>query len=134
MKPRGRPRASNVPRTEQLRLAKQAQRNRLRAAGMRTIQIDLAAETAEKLKVARGDPQFGEALDALLDRLVIRVSEFPQLRDLAWNRADDLITAHEAFGLYERNWRFVDVNRLDPRERALIERLTDTYGAGLINA
>jgi len=134
MKPRGRPRASTIPRAEQLRRAKQAQRNRMRAAGVRTVQMDLPEDTAEKLKVARGDPGFREALEALLDRLVVRVSEFPQLRDLAWNRAGDLITAREAFSLYERNWRFVDVNRLDPRERALIDRLTDTFGAGVINA
>jgi hypothetical protein len=106
----------------------------MREAGIRTVQMDLAEASAEKLKVARRDPGFGEALEELLDRLVVRLSEFPQLRDLAWNRAGDYITASEAFSLYERNWRFVDVNRLEPQERALVDRLTAAFGAGVINA
>jgi hypothetical protein len=36
--------------------------------------------------------------------------------------------------LYERNWRFVDPGRLDERERALIERLAQRFGAGVIHA
>ena len=69
----------------------------------------------------------------MLDRLVVRIDDYPQLRDLAWNRSGGLIQAREAFQLYERNWRYVDVNRLEANERALIERLTVEFGGGVVN-
>jgi len=69
----------------------------------------------------------------MLDRMLVRVADYPQLRDLAWNRSDQLIPAREAFALYERNWRFVEANRLDEAERALIERLKAQFGSGVIN-
>jgi hypothetical protein len=134
MKPKHRPRTTKISRTEQLRIAKRAQRERQRRAGIRSVQLDLADDMAERLRVARRDPGFLTALDELLDRFVVRVADHPQLRDLAWNRADEFIAAREAFGLYERNWRLVDENRLDERERELIDRLAATFGAGVINA
>jgi hypothetical protein len=133
MKARGRPRVSAVPRDEQLRRAKRAQRARQRAAGIVTAQLVLPETIAEKLRVASRSAEFLPALDALLDRLLVRVTDYPQLRDLAWNRAHGLIGAREAFQLYERNWRFVDVDRLDAGERALLERLTAEFGNGVIN-
>jgi hypothetical protein len=134
MKPKHRPRTTKISRTEQLRIAKRAQRERQRRAGIRSVQLDLADDMAERLRVARRDPGFLTALDELLDRFVVRVADHPQLRDLAWNRVDEFITAREAFGLYERNWRLVDENRLDERERELIDRLAAAFGAGVINA
>ena len=44
-----------------------------------------------------------------------------------------MIPASEAFALYERNWRFVDADRLDDAERAFIERLKIEFGHGVIN-
>jgi hypothetical protein len=60
-------------------------------------------------------------------------ADFPELRVLAWNR-DPLrpIPAAEAFELYERNWRFVEVDRLEAREADLIDRLTQRYGRGVL--
>ena len=35
----------------------------------------------------------------------------------------------EALGLYERNWRHVRPDSLEPRERALLDALRRTFGA-----
>jgi hypothetical protein len=134
MKGRGRPRTSNVDRTEQLRLAKRAQRARQRAAGIVSVELALPAPLAAKLAVARRSRDFTRLLERTLDAAVIRLADYPQLRDLAWNRTDELIGAKEAFQLYERNWRFIDVARLEERERLLIERLKASCGNGEINA
>jgi len=134
MKTRGRPRTNERPRAEQLRLAKRAQRERQRRAGIQHVQLDVPRGLAEKFKAARADPDFLPSLDAWLDTRVLRIAQYPQLRDLAWNRKDDLITARAAFQLYERNWRFIDVARLDEQERALIDRLAQRFGNGIIHA
>ena len=66
--------------------------------------------------------------------LTLKIGDYPQLALLAWSRRpDDVITAEEAFGLYESNWRFVDHKLLDDQERELIDGLMETYGHGLMN-
>ena len=62
-----------------------------------------------------------------------QIDEYPQLALLAWNRVVRDITGEEAFGLYERYWRFVDANGLTPDEAAFIERLKTQYGHGVLN-
>ena len=133
MKARGRPKSSKVDRKEQLRLAKRAQRARQRAAGLVAVELALPASLAAKLAVARRSADFTRLLERTLDYAVIRLAEYPQLRDLAWNRTDELIGAKEAFQLYERNWRFIEPERLDERERVLIARLKSEFGSGEIN-
>jgi hypothetical protein len=134
MRHRGRPKTSPLSRREQLRRAKRAQRARQRLAKIVEVQLPLPADVAEKLAAARRAPEFVAQLDAALDRLVVRLSDYPQLRDLAWNRSEDLIPAKQAFQLYERNWRLLDHAELDDRERALIARLKTEFGRGEINA
>jgi hypothetical protein len=119
---------------EQLRRAKRAQRARQRAAGMLDVQLTLPRETASKLAAARGAVDYPRQLDSALDRIVVRVRDYPQLTDLAWNRTDEFIPADEALRLYERNWRLIEPTGLDARERALIERLRAEYGSGGLNA
>ena len=58
----------------------------------------------------------------------------PDRLDPYWNRTDEYIPAREAFSLYERNWRFVDPEKLEAREQALIQRLAQRYGAGVHHA
>jgi hypothetical protein len=134
MRRRGRPKTSKVPRAEQLRRAKRAQRARQRRANIAEVQLVLPASLASKLAVARRSPDFTQQLETVLDRLVLRLADYPQLRDLAWNRVDEYIPAREAFQLYERNWRLLDAPALDERERALIERLKADLGRAEINA
>jgi hypothetical protein len=134
MKRRGRPKTSKLPRREQMRRAKRAQRARQRLANVVEVQLTLPARVAAKLAAARRGPGFVTQIDAALDRLVVRLADYPQLNDLAWNRSDEFITAKEAFQLYERNWRFIEQTNLDERERALIARLKAELGNDEINA
>ena len=131
---RGRAKTSTEPRAEQLRRAKRAQRARQRAADIVEVQLALPRNVAAKLAAARRAATFATDLDAALEHLVVRVADYPQLHDLAWNRVDEFIPAREAFQLYERNWRFVLPRELDERERQLIERLKTQFGSGEINA
>ncbi|CZT34468.1 hypothetical protein [Rhizobium sp. 9140] len=58
-------------------------------------------------------------------------ADFPELATLVWNRDPSRpIDADEVFALYERNWRFVDQDRLSETEARLIRELTDTFGHG----
>ena len=107
----GRPRTSALNRAEQLHAAKRAQR----------------------LRAAVAAPQFGAALDKLIDETVLDLDAWPKLREIAWSRKGRWILAEDALALYERNWRFVEPERLDKTEGALIEQLKDRYGGGVLN-
>lgn len=62
----------------------------------------------------------------------IALSQYEQLRQLCWNLAPDTsMTEAEAFAIYERNWRFIDHQKLDPAEKAFLETLVNTYGNGV---
>lgn len=64
----------------------------------------------------------------------VRLSDFPQLKLIAWSRQpDDLINEDEALALYERNWRYVDAESLSTSERQFIERLVQQYGHGVLH-
>jgi hypothetical protein len=64
---------------------------------------------------------------------MIRLADYPQLQLLAWSRpADATLDEAEAFALYEANWRLVEPERMDANEAALIRRLTQQFGAGLL--
>lgn len=134
MRKPGRPKTSEVPRREQLRRAKRAQRSRQKLANVVEVQLTLPAIVAAKLAVARRAADFTDQLDAALAGLVVRLADYPQLRDLAWNRVDEFIPAKEAFQLYERNWRLLDRSALDESERTLIARLKTEFGNEEINA
>jgi hypothetical protein len=120
-------------RAEQLRRAKRAQRARERARGLRAVELRLPEARAARLRAAMGSADFDRALDRFLDEEVIEIDAWPVLRDLSWNRATRFIPARQALSVYERNWRFVDPARLTPPERALIERLKQRFGAGVLN-
>jgi hypothetical protein len=134
MRTPGRPKTSKVPRSEQLRRAKRAQRARQRLANLIDIQLTVPASIAAKLAAARRTPEFLAQLDEALSRLVVRLADYPQLRDLAWNRIDEFVPAREAFQLYERNWRLLEPITLSDRERVLIARLKAELGHDEINA
>jgi hypothetical protein len=58
-------------------------------------------------------------------------ARYAELARLAWNRNPSLpITGQEALGLYEANWRHVDVASLSIQERELITVLADRFGGG----
>lgn len=115
-------------RQEQLRVAKQRQRSRQRAEGVRKLELFLPEGDAEKLRLALTLPHFREAMQTLTSEFVVDFQAWPALKQLAWNRRGRWIPAEEALAMYERNWRFVDVAALEPSERALIERLKARFG------
>ena len=131
---RGRPKTSSLTRAEQLRAAKRAQRQRERRAGLAAVQLRLPANEAERLRAALNAPGFNKALDEFLEDVVLDINRWPKLRELAWNRADRWIPAEDALALYERNWRFVEPQRLTKEEANLIDRLKDRFGGGVLNA
>lgn len=130
----GRPKVNPLPRAAQLRIAKRAQRQRDRDAGYVLCQLKLPRHLAAPLRSALAIPGFGDRLGTFLDESIIDPRKYPNLELLCWNRADRPVSDREAFGLYERNWRFVDQAALGEAERALIERLAQKFGNGVINA
>jgi len=130
---RGRPRTNPLPRDEQLRAAKRAERARLASEGVRAVTLQLPEQLAEQLRVARHAQGFAAALEQLLGRLVVRIPDYPVLKELAWSRVDEYIPAEEALALYERNWRFVQDAGVSPDEQMLIDRLTQQCGGGVLN-
>lgn len=65
------------------------------------------------------------------DEMNVHLNEYPQLRQLAWNRPDDAVVDGEtALALYERNWRFVDVDAFSAHERDLLRDLIQVHGNG----
>lgn len=74
-------------------------------------------------------PTAGVAAEPVPTR--IRLADYPQLKRLAWH-APGLteLTPAEALSLYERHWRHLDRDALDPKERALLEALVQQEGGG----
>lgn len=132
-KRRGRPKSSPLTRAEQLRAAKRAQRLRERRAGLTSVSLRVDARQAPRLRAWVRSPTFARALERVLRDELVDLEAWPALAELAWNRTDRWIPAEEALALYERNWRFVDRNRLSTAEAELIERLKDRHGAGVLH-
>jgi len=62
---------------------------------------------------------------------MIRISDYPQLSLIAWNRPkDDEINEALALALYERNWAYVDTNAISAVEFALVKQLVEHHGNG----
>jgi hypothetical protein len=65
---------------------------------------------------------------------MIKLSDYPQLSFLAWNRRkDSFVTEEEALAFYEGNWRFVEEDELTEQERKLIDELVQRVGNGVLN-
>ena len=65
---------------------------------------------------------------------MVRVAECPNLKLLCWNIDAPYVTRRDAFALYERNWRLVDISGAPEHERTLIDDLAREFGRGLINS
>ena len=129
----GRPRTNPKPRPEQLRIAKREQRRRDRAAGLALCQVKLPEKAAQRLRQALAIPGFDAELQRFLDEAIVETRRFPNLKLLCWNRTAPFVTERDAFAIYERNWRFVDTGNMPDDERALIQRLMDKFGRGVLN-
>jgi len=61
----------------------------------------------------------------------IALSDYPQLKSLAWQvHGTDTLTPVEAFDIYERNGRHLDMQAMTPREDALWQALQQAFGQG----
>ena len=59
----------------------------------------------------------------------IHLSEYPQLRQLAWQvHGTEELTPSEALNIYERNWRHIDIRSMEKKEQDLIEALRTGLG------
>lgn len=64
----------------------------------------------------------------------IRLADYPQLKQLAWQvHGIDELTPAEALGIYERNWRHLDQNAIEPPELRLIDALREAGDKGRID-
>ena len=62
------------------------------------------------------------------------IEEYPQLKRLTWNRPGaKSLTERDALALYERHWDAIDADHMTPHERALLQRLVDKYGQGILH-
>jgi len=58
----------------------------------------------------------------------VKPAEFPQLRALCHNmRYDIVMDGEDALALYEREWRWIDLEKISDEERALIAFLVSKY-------
>lgn len=61
----------------------------------------------------------------------IRITDYPVLRQLAWQvHGVGELTPREALGIYERNWRHVDIAGLSEHEQDLVHGLRQALGDG----
>ncbi|MFA7506431.1 MAG: helix-turn-helix transcriptional regulator [Burkholderiaceae bacterium] len=77
-----------------------------------------------------GDAPHGSPEDKTQDLLPLRIklSEFPQLRRLAWQtQGVDELSPQEAWSFYRRNWRHLDTSSLEPHEQHLIDMLDKVF-------
>ncbi len=59
----------------------------------------------------------------------IRIASYPELKRLAWQlKGEKALTPKEALALYERNWRHLDVDAMNARERELLRALLNAFG------
>lgn len=68
-----------------------------------------------------------------MNTTTVEVARYPNLRLLAWQLHRERIGESEAFAIYEREWRHLDLNHMEPEERRLIHELARKYGHGVLN-
>jgi hypothetical protein len=61
----------------------------------------------------------------------IRLSQYPQLRRLAWQvHGSEELTPREALDIYERNQRHLDIATMEAHERDLLDALQQVLAGG----
>ena len=61
----------------------------------------------------------------------VRLQNYPQLKALAWQvHGTDTLSPAEAWGIYERNARHLDMANMSPAELALLQALRTGLGGG----
>jgi transcriptional regulator with XRE-family HTH domain len=90
-----------------------------------------SAVKAPSGSMANANPEAALARATQASQQAITLRDYPQLRLLAWQRADaDTVSPEEALSMYERNWRHVQQAALPAHEKALLAQLVATVGKG----
>ncbi|AWK42464.1 hypothetical protein GPY51_01065 [Photorhabdus laumondii subsp. laumondii] len=65
---------------------------------------------------------------------MVKIADYPQMKNYAWYLAEDIeLTDRDALAFYERNWKYIEEDKLGLQERQLIERLIHEQGNGFLN-
>ncbi|MBS9424094.1 hypothetical protein [Photorhabdus caribbeanensis] len=65
---------------------------------------------------------------------MVKTADYPQMKNCAWYLAKDIeLTDRDALAFYERNWKYIGEDKLEPKECQLIERLIHEQGNGFLN-
>lgn len=60
--------------------------------------------------------------------VTISLADYPQLKQLAWQvHGVDALSPQEALNIYERNWRHLDLDAMEPQERDLVAALEQVF-------
>ncbi len=57
---------------------------------------------------------------------MIELENYSTLRLLCWNQRSGFVSRQDAFSIYERNWRFVEKDKLTDSECPLVDELTES--------
>ena len=58
----------------------------------------------------------------------IALADYPQLKQIAWQvQGVDVLSPREALTIYERNWRHLDLESMEPHERNLVKALQQIF-------
>lgn len=99
------------------------------AQAMAALGMVLQARKAEEPTSA--DNQGSPANMAEWIPVQVRLQNYPQLKALAWQvHGTDTLSPAEAWGIYERNARHLDMAAMSPTELALLQALRTGLGGG----
>jgi transcriptional regulator with XRE-family HTH domain len=103
------------------------------AQAMAALGMMLQARNAEEPTSA--DDQGNPANMAEWIPVQVRLQNYPQLKALAWQvHGTDTLSPAEAWGIYERNARHLDMAAMSPTELALLQALRAGLGGGAATA
>jgi transcriptional regulator with XRE-family HTH domain len=100
------------------------------AQAMAALGMVLQASNTEES--ASADSQGSPANMAEWIPVRVRLQNYPQLKALAWQvHGTDTLSPAEAWGIYERNARHLDMAAMSPAELALLQALRSGLGGGV---
>lgn len=60
------------------------------------------------------------------------IEQYPNLQDIFWDWCAETIDEKDAFELIEKRWPYIAHENLNNAEIALIDRLKDEFGCGIL--